>query len=61
MIHAHILIQIQHYTKLQFNAQAFREYLTKEMKLLSTHVHVEHVSNSCLPSLLEYIYKEGNK
>jgi len=29
MIHAHILIQIKHYTKLQFNAWAFREYLTK--------------------------------
>jgi len=61
MIHAHILIQIKHYTKLQFNAQAIREYLTKEMKLPSTYVHVEHVSDSCVPSLLEYIYKESNK
>jgi len=59
MIHAHILIQIKHYTKLQFNAQAFREYLTKEMKLPSTYVQVEHVSDSCVPSLLEYIYKES--
>jgi len=61
MIHAHILIQIKHYNKLQFNAQAFREYLTKEMKLPLTYVHVEHVSDSCVPSLLEYIYKESNK
>jgi len=61
MIHACILIQIKHYTKLQFNAQAFREYLTKEIKLPSTYVHVEHVSNSCMCSLLEYIYKESNK
>jgi len=59
MIHAHILIQIKHYTKLQFNAQAFREYLTKEMKLPSTYVQVEHASDSCVPSLLEYIYKES--
>jgi len=59
MIHAHILIQIKHYTKLQFNAQAFREYLTKEMNLLSTYVHVEHVSDSRMLSLLEYIYKES--
>jgi len=59
LIHAHILIQIKHYTKLQFNAQAFREYLTKEMNLTSTYVHVEHVSDSRVPSLLEYIYKES--
>jgi len=59
MIHAHILIQIKHYTKLQFNAQAFREYLTKEMNLPSTYVHVEHVSDSHMLSLLEYIYKES--
>jgi len=56
MIHAHILIQIKHYTKLQFNTQAFREYLTKEMKLPSTYVHMEHVSDSCVPSLLLNIY-----
>jgi len=31
------------------------------MKLPSTYVHVEHVSDSCVPSLLEYIYKESNK
>ena len=59
LIHAHILIQIKHYTKLQFNAQAFREYLTKEMNLPSTYVHVEHVSDFRVPSLLEYIYKES--
>jgi len=50
MIHAHILIQIKHYTKLQFNAQVFREYLTKEMNLPSTYVHIEHVSDSRVPS-----------
>jgi len=61
MIHAHILIHIKHYTKLQFNAQVFREYLTKEMNLPSAYVHVKHVSNSCVPFLLEYIYKEVNK
>jgi hypothetical protein len=59
LIHAHILLQIKHYTKLQFNAQAFREYLTKEMNLPSTYVHVEHVSNFHVLSLLEYIYKES--
>jgi len=59
MIHAHILIQIKHYTKLQFNAQTFREYLAKEMNLPSAYVHMEHVSDSCVPSLLEYIYKEN--
>jgi len=35
MIHAHILIQTKHYTKLQFFAQAFREQLAKEMNLPS--------------------------
>jgi len=61
MIHAHILIQIKHYTKLQVNAQAFREYLrvSKELSLPSAYVHVEHVSDFRVPSLLEYIYKEN--
>jgi len=59
LVHAHILLQIKHYTKLQFNARAFREYLTKEMNLPSTYVHVEHVSDFRVPSLLEYIHKES--
>jgi len=51
MIHAHILIQIKHYTKLQFSAQAFREYLAKEMNLPSTYIYVEHVVLLCHPYL----------
>jgi len=58
MIHAHILIQIKQYTKLQFNAQAFREYLTKEMKLPSTYVQMEHVSDSHVPSLLDQLWHQ---
>jgi len=30
------------------------------MNLPLAYVHVEHVSDSRVPSLLEYIYKEGD-
>ncbi len=31
MIHGHILVQVKHYTKLQFNHVNFRKYLAEEM------------------------------